>query len=629
MTYNPFGAQTYNLQSSISSTATEIVLSSFTEPVTGVPYTMVLLNTDIVYATIAPKTTSSEFVSFTGITQNSDGTATLTGVTRGLAKKYPFISDADYKLPHSGQAQFIISDAPQVFEKYAAIENDNVFTGFNEGPDPLSPQGYVTNDYMLNLINGGPISIDSFIQSGIAGETIVAGDLIYFSESDNEWKKTDADTLATVLNVKLGIAQGAGTNGNPITDGVLTYGTYTTSGLTQGDLIYASNTAGGFSNVPGTTPRVIGIAKDITHLYFDPYFQSTPYAYAVDSVGTDSYAVTLAGAYGAYYPGMIVTFKAGTANTGTSSLAINGGAAKTIKKNATDDLQTGDILANQVVMVEYDGVNFQLISANTFLASTTVKGVVEEATGSEFNAGTQTGATGAELFINSVILPGKHMGGALGNTVPKTYFNMQFPFLLWTGATSGAVTTDFPNWVRTSDVYVPGMGAMCDFIGSGSDVIYIDDGFFHITAGTFLNWSLSNKIVIDFFAKLPASGTGDLQMGFAVSDADLTQAYNGSGETGAVTFALSSAGVLYATVAKNGGVTNTDISSGLTLTAWNNYRIELDLGSQARFYVNGVLKATIPNTNMYTGSSDVTFGFGRSNTTLFQATAPNISLQLI
>jgi hypothetical protein len=53
---------------------------------------MALLNTDIVYGTIAPKTSSSEFISFTGITQNADGTATLTGVTRGLAKKYPFIN---------------------------------------------------------------------------------------------------------------------------------------------------------------------------------------------------------------------------------------------------------------------------------------------------------------------------------------------------------------------------------------------------------------------------------------------------------------------------------------------------------------------------------------------------------
>jgi hypothetical protein len=128
-TFNPFGAQTFTLGSSISSTQNTILLSSFTEPVTGTPYTMVLLNTDIAYGTIGPRTSSTEFISFTGITQNADGTATLTGVVRGLAKKYPFTTDAAYKLPHSGQSIFIISDAPQLFNKYPTKDYDETITG--------------------------------------------------------------------------------------------------------------------------------------------------------------------------------------------------------------------------------------------------------------------------------------------------------------------------------------------------------------------------------------------------------------------------------------------------------------------------------------------------------------------
>jgi len=127
--FAPFGAQTFYLGSSISSTATTILLSSFVEPVTGTPYTMALLNTDIAYGTIGPKTSSAEFISFTGITQNSDGTATLTGVTRGLAKKYPFATDSAYKLPHAGQSVFIISDAPQLFNKYVSLENAETISG--------------------------------------------------------------------------------------------------------------------------------------------------------------------------------------------------------------------------------------------------------------------------------------------------------------------------------------------------------------------------------------------------------------------------------------------------------------------------------------------------------------------
>ena len=138
--FAPFGGSTFTLASSIGSTDNTILLSSFVEQTTGTLYTMALLNTDIVYGTIAPKTTSSEFISFTGITQNANGTALLTGVTRGLAKKYPFTTDTSYKLPHSGQTQFIISDAPQVFNKYVTLEDAETITGiktFATGATPI------------------------------------------------------------------------------------------------------------------------------------------------------------------------------------------------------------------------------------------------------------------------------------------------------------------------------------------------------------------------------------------------------------------------------------------------------------------------------------------------------------
>lgn len=142
--YEPAGGSTYNLQSSIGSTDSSFTLSSFLEPVTGTPYTMALLNTSIVYFTIAPKTTGSEFVSGTTLTQNADGTCTVGGVTRGLAKKYPFTSDSAYKLPHSGQTQVIMSDAPQVFQKYLSVDNDETINGlitFAQPPVGVNPGG--------------------------------------------------------------------------------------------------------------------------------------------------------------------------------------------------------------------------------------------------------------------------------------------------------------------------------------------------------------------------------------------------------------------------------------------------------------------------------------------------------
>lgn len=84
--------------------------------------------------------------------------------------------------------------------------------------------------------------------------------------------------------------------------------------------------------------------------------------YAADSVGTDAYAVTLSPAVAAYTAGLVVNFKAGTANTGAATLAVNGLSADAIKKNYNQDLNTGDILQNQVVTVIHDGTNWQLQS---------------------------------------------------------------------------------------------------------------------------------------------------------------------------------------------------------------------------------------------------------------------------
>lgn len=362
---------------------------------------------DFATFTIGPGTSAEEICSITSadVTVNADGTISLVNVVRGLLEVSPYTTGG-FTAPHGAGSVVVFSNNPQLYNQLANKSNDEAITGYWTAPDPLSAQGIVTRDYMLSLINGGPINVAAIIEDGIAGETVAAGDLLYFSETDNEWLKTDADTLATVFNVRLGIAQGAGVNGGAIASGVLTKGQYTTTGLTQGDLCFASNTAGGInSGTPGTTPRVIGIAKDATTLYFDTDFQSQLYSYAVDAVGTDSYAVTMAGAFSAYYPGMEVTFKAGTANTGACTLNVNGSGAKTIKKDVSSDLSTGDILANQIVTVVYDGTNFQVVSKTPSTSSSSNVYTAND---------TWTKPSGATFVKVVVIGAGGGGGGAAG-----------------------------------------------------------------------------------------------------------------------------------------------------------------------------------------------------------------------
>lgn len=236
-TFNPAGGGTYYLGNSIGSTDTTILLSSFLEPVSGVAYTMVLLNTSIAYATIAPGTTSSEFISFTGITQNANGTATLTGVTRGLQKKYPFTTSVTFKLPHSGQSIFILSDAPQVFASYGALANDQTWGGINTftlspiAPDPTTAQQVATKNYVDSAIVGivGTATNTSFgtvklsVVASSAPNPIVVGDndprvptqgendaLVGTSGTPSSLNKyvTNDDTSATLSGSKLIRASG-------------------------------------------------------------------------------------------------------------------------------------------------------------------------------------------------------------------------------------------------------------------------------------------------------------------------------------------------------------------------------------------------------------------------------------
>lgn len=86
------------------------------------------------------------------------------------------------------------------------------------------------------------------------------------------------------------------------------------------------------------------------------------WGYAADAGSTDAYAVTLSPAPAAYAAGMLVHFKANTANTGNATLNVNSLGAKNILKNHDQTLADGDIEAGQIVTVIYDGTQWQMQS---------------------------------------------------------------------------------------------------------------------------------------------------------------------------------------------------------------------------------------------------------------------------
>lgn len=201
-----------------------------------------------------------EYGEFTGVTANTDGSGVLTGITRGLSAKDYTSSAGRMNFYPPGTRVVISFGAHNILDLLAYVDNS-----------------------VAGLLIG-----TATVEAGLCGENVIAGNLVYL-KNDGKWWKSDADLPATVEGVRLGIAQGAGTANGAITSGVLTRGLDSNqTGLVAGTTYYVSNTAGAISASAGTTPRVIGIGKDSTHLYFDSSFFYTLTANQQAAVGGSS-----------------------------------------------------------------------------------------------------------------------------------------------------------------------------------------------------------------------------------------------------------------------------------------------------------------------------------------------------
>ncbi len=128
--FNPVGGKVYYIQGGgISTSATTITLTSFKTPVSNVPFSMADFGS-IGYITLEPGSASrQEFASFTGLTQNADGTATLTGVSRGLSPVTPYTASTTLQVQHPGGTTVVLSNSPGFYSQFAKLANDETVTG--------------------------------------------------------------------------------------------------------------------------------------------------------------------------------------------------------------------------------------------------------------------------------------------------------------------------------------------------------------------------------------------------------------------------------------------------------------------------------------------------------------------
>jgi hypothetical protein len=97
-----------------------------------------------------------------------------------------------------------------------------------------------------------------------------------------------------------------------------------------------------------------------------------------DTGAANAYVITIGAGVGAqaiptaYVAGMNIRFKATNANSGASTVNVNGLGTAAIKRAGGAAVATGDILSGQLLDLVYDGVNFQIVNYTGSSGSQTV-----------------------------------------------------------------------------------------------------------------------------------------------------------------------------------------------------------------------------------------------------------------
>ncbi len=208
-----------------------------------------------------------------------------------------------------------------------------------------------------------------------------------------------------------------------------------------------SQTAG--SNSPPGSDAVFPLLDDYLREMFADFARLRDAAHQLLTgvAGVDT--ITASNAHiGAYVTGQSFTLPAAGANTGPVTLNINGLGAKAVTKNGTTALVAGDIPANRLMRVEYDGTRFQVTGSiyRDFL-SHAVDVYNKDAAGVDrlyFGTGAGTLAKGYGSIPHSLV------NGA-GSVVANTYSDGRF-----TVAADAVNASDVPRLgqVQTLDAAV-------------------------------------------------------------------------------------------------------------------------------------------------------------------------------
>lgn len=126
-TFRVVETPTYHLYSGESGTATTLRITPYPVDLDGVKLTMTDFGSNPTLTVDPGFKGAEEIESFTGITDNGDNTATLTGLSRDLASKYPYTTTGTGRTHGSGSI-VVFGNNPQIYGRLAAPENTQTWT---------------------------------------------------------------------------------------------------------------------------------------------------------------------------------------------------------------------------------------------------------------------------------------------------------------------------------------------------------------------------------------------------------------------------------------------------------------------------------------------------------------------